>query len=100
MDNMDKKEIAYEFAKKRVEKEKGFYNHLVIFIVINILILLINSNFDFSNERWLEWNFYVTPFFWGIGLLIHGLKTFNRNLFFSKDWEDRKIEKFMKEDEF
>ncbi|UZO80332.1 2TM domain-containing protein [Aquimarina sp. ERC-38] len=98
MENQIKKEAAYALAKERVIKEKKFYNHLIIFIVINIFIMLVNSKFDFSSQRWMEWNFYVSPFFWGIGLLIHGLRTFNQNLFFSKNWEERKIKQFMEED--
>ena len=96
---ISKEQQRYERAQKRVQEERGFYTHLTVFIVINILLLLINSNFSLSNQRWMQWNFYVTPFFWGIGLLVHGLKTFKKFGFF-KDWEERKIKELMNDDNF
>lgn len=98
MTAMDQKK--YERAKKRVHDEKGFYAHLAIYIVINIFILIMNIrhiNLDISD--WGFWSIFITPVLWGIGLFFHWMKVFDKNPFFSKDWEERKINEILKEEE-
>ncbi len=86
-------------AKKRVEELKGFYIHLLVYIVINIFIIAVmvisqSRKEDFS----LHYYNFTTAIFWGIGLLIHAMITFRLNPFFGKSWEDRMIQKYMDED--
>lgn len=99
----EKMNQQYLRAKKRVEKIKGYYWHLTVYLVVN-LFLSTNSIvhdirggdtfeealFDFDNfELWL---------WWGIGLAFHTYKVFGAKLLFmDKDWEDRKIEEYMNE---
>ncbi len=91
----------YENAKKRVEREKGFYSHLTVYIIINIALLFINSDFlDDGFNKWLNWNLYATPVLWGIGLLFHGISVFSKNPLFSKRWEEKKIKELMDKDDF
>ena len=33
---------SYERAKRRVKAVKGFYNHLIIYIAVNALLIIIN----------------------------------------------------------
>ncbi|TXE09991.1 2TM domain-containing protein [Seonamhaeicola algicola] len=92
-----KKEDAYLRAQKRVKDLKGFYAHALWYLVINIiLIVLIGAN---SNGN--IWNFgtFATAFFWGIGLAFHALGVFGKNIFFSKNWEERKIQEYMRKEE-
>lgn len=99
MEKYDKRQ-KYKAAKKRVEAEKGFYSHLTAYVIINIFLLFINSDFiDQGFTRWLQWNLYITPFFWGIGLFFHWVKVFNPNIIFSKQWEQRKIKEIMDQDD-
>lgn len=107
MKNPEEEIKAYQKAKKRVEDEKGFYIHLVAYVVINIAILffkhkiLLLVNADTKDEEfnfwWLIGNF-ATPVFWGIGLLFHGLWAFKKTFMFSDKWEKKKIKKIMEED--
>ncbi|MFC5045067.1 2TM domain-containing protein [Aquimarina hainanensis] len=93
---------AYKRAKARVEKEKGFYSHLTVYIVINIVILIVNVNFRFNfdgAEDWLNWNLLVTPVLWGIGLLFHAIGVFGKFSLYGKKWEERKIKELMEEEE-
>ncbi len=91
----------YEKAKKRLEREKGFYSHLTVYIIINIALLFINSDFiDEGFNNWLDWNLYITPIAWGIGLFFHGISVFGRNTFFNKNWEEKKIKELMDKDDF
>lgn len=97
-----------EKAEKRVKSIKGFYNHLVVYIMVNTLLLIFKGKFLFtllSEEaignpnflKWIDWNIYGTPILWGIGLLIHAICVFGFKPQFFKDWEERQLEKYMKE---
>jgi hypothetical protein len=94
----------YERAKKQVEIEKGWYTHLFIYAIINILVQLFYSGvFDggeFTNYiPW--WVRYTTPFFWGLNVFAHWLYAFKNVRFdaFYKGWEERKIKEYMEEEE-
>ena len=94
-DNDFRKEEAYLRAKKRVESNAGFYWHLASYIIVNaFLILLIGFNAGFSG-----FGPYATAFFWGIGLFFHFIGVFGFNFFLGKNWEQRKMEEFMKKEE-
>jgi hypothetical protein len=89
----------YNLAYKRVRKIKGFYSHLMIYILVNIFILIPNTNqYITGNEEFWKWENFSTTLFWGIGLAIHGLSVFGKNIFFSLDWEERKIKEYMKKE--
>ncbi len=84
----------YEKAKKRLEELKGFYSHLIVYIVIITFLAVVNF---FTTPGF--WWFLFVAFFWGIGLLAHALSVFSRRGLFSKDWEERKVREYMEEDE-
>lgn len=99
-----KKSIAYLRAQKKVETLKGFYSHLVVFILVNIGIILVSANV-FNNKpiNFAYWGNYVTAFFWGIGLVSHAIYVFfvmNIENNFLKRWEEKKIKEFLEEDQF
>ncbi|NND63976.1 MAG: 2TM domain-containing protein [Flavobacteriaceae bacterium] len=99
MKNLD--ENKFERAKKRVDEIKGFYTHLLVYIVINIALILLQLGFfnGFSNYNYSGWALFSTPFFWGIGLFFHGLYVFQHKFKFFKKWEERKIKEYMEKDE-
>ncbi|MET1259830.1 MAG: 2TM domain-containing protein [Flavobacteriaceae bacterium] len=82
-------------AKKRVDEIKGFYIHASIYTAINIFLLI---NIFLNTERFWQWGHFITPFFWGIGLFFHASKVFGFNLLFSKNWEERQIQKYIDKD--
>lgn len=99
MENFEQQ--RYEKAKKRVEREKGFYSHLTVYIVINLALLFINSDFlDQGFNNWFQWHLYATPLFWGIGLFFHWLCAFQRSFIFNKKWEERKAKEFMDQEDY
>lgn len=90
-------------AQNKVKELKGFYIHLTVFVAINLLIstltIMARMNGGESFERaFFSFGSFSTAFFWGIGLVFHGIKVFNYNPFFSKDWEQRQIQKYIQED--
>ena len=89
----------YELAVRRVKKIKGFYIHLIVFVFINLFIIGANTNvFVRGNGEFWRFETFSTAFFWGIGLLAHGLNVFGKNIFFGKDWEEKKIQQYMKKE--
>jgi hypothetical protein len=87
--------LKYIKAKNRVEKLKGFYNHLAIYIIVNLII----TGFKVSNNL-DNWTNFKNDLFsidvlsvwtiWGLVLLIHFI-----SLTYGQGWEERKIEELM-----
>ncbi len=102
---MDKyiEEDRYIRAKKKIEKLKGFYWHLAFYLGVNLFISISKIVSDVSEGKaFIEafWDFgtFAVWFFWGIGIFFHAMGVFGQNIFFGKDWEERKIDEFMEED--
>jgi hypothetical protein len=92
-------DTRYELAYKRVKRIKGFYVHAMVYLLVNAFIIISSySKSKLGLEYFEEGETFSTAFFWGIGLLAHGLSVFGRNLFFNGDWEERKIQEFMDKD--
>ena len=85
----------YEYAKNRVEDLKKFYNNLISYIVIISFLAGINY---YQNEWRYAWFLWVT-FGWGIGIIFHAIKAYRINPVFNKEWEERKIRKYMEEEQ-
>ncbi len=62
---------AYQRAKKRVEAKIGFYIHLSIYIVVNILLVIINLRTS-PQYLWFKWPLMG----WGIGVFFNALGVF------------------------
>lgn len=92
----------YNMAYKKVKRIKGFLSHLRIYLIVNAIIIISNVNSHFfgrgEGHGLLDWQTYSTAVFWGIGLLAHGLSVYGRDLFFSEDWEEKKIQKIMEKE--
>ena len=85
----------YEKAKKRVKAISGFYQHLMIYILVNLGILAVKY-FNIENEEsYIRFSTFSTAFFWGIGLMFHALSVFGASLFLGWDWEEKKIRELM-----
>ncbi|HLV14876.1 MAG TPA: 2TM domain-containing protein [Xanthomarina sp.] len=87
-----------ERARKRVKKIKGFYTHLFVYIIINIMIVIINIQDLKAGESYFQYKNFFTLFFWGIGLAIHALSVFLPDIVLGKNWEERKIKELMDEE--
>ena len=97
------KEQNYIRAKKRVKAIKGFYIHLLVFVIVNIFISgvvifgLLQSNYSFYDAI-TNFGVYSTWLFWGIGMFFHWLSVFGLNLLgLGNNWEEKKIKEFMNE---
>lgn len=97
-------EKGYLSAQKRVKKVKGFYMNLFWYLIVNIIWIIVIIYLN-EAESFFQYGFWgrgygvvVNMVFWGIGLFVHWFVVFGRHLIFSKRWEDRKVEEFMKKD--
>ena len=94
----------YLKAKKRVKQIRGFYTHLLVYLLVNTSIsiakmILIYHVTDFKTFFGMlsHVDIYLSWLLWGIGLLIHGLVVFVFKSSIFKDWEEKKIKKYMAE---
>ena len=80
---------SYQRAQARVDEIKGFYIHLICYLLVNPFLIYVNyvTYWDF---KW----FWFALGGWGIGLATHALTVFG----FGKNWEQRKIRKLMDEE--
>lgn len=87
---------SYLKAEKRVKEIKGFYSHLLVYIIVIPVIIYVNLTFV-PGFHW----FWFSLLGWGLGLLFHWFGVFGfRLLGFGKDWEERKIKELMDNKDF
>jgi uncharacterized integral membrane protein len=98
MEIINKDQIQYEEAVKKVKKLKGFYTHAIVYVVINIMFVIVNIQNLGPGESYFQFKNFFTAFFWGIGLLAHGMATFVPYFILGKDWEERKIKQLMEQE--
>ncbi len=84
----------YQRAKKRVDELKGFYIHFGIYLIMVPI-------FIWLNVRSTHFPWAIFPIAgWGMGVLGHAYETHQWNLpFFGKNWEERKIKEYMREED-
>ncbi len=94
METQDK-ENNYFKAKKRVRQIKKFYTSLMSYFIFISCLAAVNYYVNKWEHPWFLW----AAFGWGIGLLFQASGTFKWNFMFGKDWEERKLKKYMDEEE-
>lgn len=90
----------YKKAQKRVKEIKEFYKHFTVYLIINLIFIGRRIYKDITHgdsviEAFTDINNYRFFFWWGLGLIIHGILVFGAPNIFGKDWEKRKIDEFM-----
>ncbi len=95
-ENLD---IKYQQAQKRVQKIKGFYIHLLVYVLVNgfTITSAVYKNIMNGQDLFLlhKYNQFL---FWGIGLIIHGISVFGENLFLGSAWKEKKIRELMEKE--
>lgn len=77
-------------AFKRVQRLRGYYLHLLIYLVINAGCVAINFATG-TDKLW----FFGALLFWGIGLLVHTLTVFVFDKYFTGEWELAQVERYL-----
>lgn len=83
----------YKKAQKKVSDIKGFYGHLITYVLVNAVLIFINLRYS-PQYLWFLWPMLS----WGVGLLINGIIVFDAIPFLNKNWEERKIKQFIEEE--
>ncbi len=86
-------EKALRRAHKRAGDIRGFYLHLIIYLVANAGLFLIDV-LD-GDGWWFDW--IAVP--WGIFLAGHAIVVFVGRRFFGAEWEQRKVDKYLHQDD-
>ena len=86
---------SYVRARNHVDELKGFYYSLISYVLVIPFLIFIWYRFTPHTIQW----FWFPMFGWGIGLAIQGFRVFVNDGAFGRNWEKRKIEKFMKDEE-
>lgn len=104
MENDSYRRLQILKAEEKVKEIKGFYFHLFIYLIVNlawVIVLLVMGEMS-SYTKYGFWGMgygqLSMVFFWGIGLLIHWLLVFIKNISISKNWEERKIKELLEKD--
>ena len=92
----------YVRAQKSVNEIKKFYKHLGTYLLINFLFIGRRICSDISHgdsflEAFTDIDNYNFFFWWGVFLIFHAAKVFGFPNLFNKNWEEKQIKKYMKE---
>ncbi len=91
--------MKYIKAKKRVVEVKGFYSHLTMYFIINGIITIYKVVKHVRGiEEFLDFGIFAVWIFWGLGILFHASKVYSYNPFFSKAWEEKRIQEYLEKD--
>ena len=98
------KEKAFYRAKQRVDKLRGFYTHVVVYILVNIGISVYKivrnlTHGESFNEALFDFGSFALWGLWGIALGLHAFSVFGLPYFLGRNWEEEKIKKFMEEEQ-
>ena len=77
-------------ALAHVRHIRGFYMHLAQFILVVGLLTILNL-VTHPSYFWAGW----VMLGWGSGVLLHGLRVFNRIPFLDAAWERRQVERYL-----
>ncbi|MEM9649550.1 MAG: 2TM domain-containing protein [Bacteroidota bacterium] len=105
---MESREASFLRAKKRVRQIRGFYTHLAVFLVFNVIMYAVKDStmaliieesgiHEVGFENYLHWQFWTITLSWAAIILIQGLKLYGRPLI--ANWEKRKIQEYMQRDD-
>ena len=85
----------YVKARNHVDELKGFYYSLISYVLVIPFLIFIWYTFTPYTIQW----FWFPMFGWGIGLAIQAFRVFVNDGAFGRNWEQRKIEEYMKDED-
>lgn len=85
----------YVRARKRVDELKAFYYSLISYVFVIPFLIFI---WDRYSQHTIQW-FWFPIFGWGISLAFQAYRVYIDNGALGSKWEQRKIEKYMREED-
>jgi len=100
---METEDLKFIKAKNKVEKLKRFYIHLIVYTIVNTVITIVKimnniNNGETFNEAFFDFSTIIIWLTWGIAIALHAFSVYGIPLILGEDWEERKIEKLMKQE--
>ncbi|WP_425075998.1 2TM domain-containing protein [Psychroserpens sp. S379A] len=94
----------YSLAQKKVERIKGFYIHLIVYFIANIVLNVAKITHNLRNgetfqDAFFDFGTIAIWLFWGIGILFHAFGVFGFDYLLGKNWERKKLKEYMDKDE-
>lgn len=83
---MSSEDEKYAVARKRVEQVRGFYEHLAIYLAVNLALFVLNIVTS-PGTLW----FWYPLLFWGVIVVVHAF-----SVFLGYGWQERKVEELVK----
>lgn len=83
-------EAEETLAFEKVRRIKHFYIHVAQYAVVMCLLVVVNLVTS-PHYFWAAW----PALGWGIGIVSHGLKTFDMVPFLNANWEKRQVENYL-----
>jgi len=90
-----KESYKFEIAKQKVIKQKQFYEHLIMYLLVSLGL----SGLNYYQNEWKQPWFLWAVISWGVGIGFHALVTFERFPIFGKKWEEKKIKEILENKE-
>lgn len=87
---------ALDRARKRAKELRGFYSHLLTYVLVSTLLVFIDladssvTATEFLGLSWAYWPILG----WGVAVVIHAINTF----FGFNTWEERKTEELYEQE--
>ncbi|GAA4269644.1 histidine kinase [Hyunsoonleella aestuarii] len=85
---------SYLRARSYVDELKGFYYSLISYCLVIPFLIFIN----YKTSWHFQW-FWFPMFGWALGLAIQAFRVFVNDGAFGRNWEKRKIEQFMRDED-
>ncbi|WP_166964974.1 histidine kinase [Yeosuana marina] len=82
---------SYLRARKHIDELKEFYYSIISYFLVIPFLIFIN----YKTYWGFQW-FWFPMIGWGIGILVNAFKVYVSEGVFGRDWEERKIKQFMK----
>ncbi|WP_034689426.1 2TM domain-containing protein [Chryseobacterium hispalense] len=98
MNTINKDDIRYKEAERRVKKIKSFYVFAFVYFAVNIFILFLNYKELKPGETIWNLKYFSLPIFWGIGLIGYAINVFVPGVILGSNWEEKKIKKLMEKE--
>ena len=89
---MSEKETKYQIAQKRVRALRGFYVHLLVYVLVNLSLFLLDI-ITSPDSLWFYWPLLG----WAIGITFHAFSVFGPGRLLGAEWEKRQIGRILGE---
>lgn len=84
----------YKEARKRVKEIKGFYIHLLVYL----LVLCLRFVFEEMGILSFKGSSFWGMGFWAVGLIAHGCSVFLPHMILGRNWKERKIRELIEKE--